>query len=198
MDDISRYLPLSRRERRDENDVTGDWSGHLSSALREFANLVDRLDATEWNGPSLRPRLTVAEVVSAATLALQPREHRTFAVTDRVMAAARLRDLAGAYAASHRRTRVTALTTAIVAVLDIAQATGHSVALDAMATGAVAVARGARAPLGIRSILQDHRFHAVDADWNVGTGEVVDGSAGAIILFLFERAGFPGARTAQA
>ncbi len=189
--DISRYLPLSWRERHDESDVSNDWSASTVEVLLDLAAAIDQLSLHQWSGASLRPAMSVAGEIAVAISELHPRGDRDVEAFDRAQASAELRRLAGEITGSTRPTRIGALTAAVVAAFDLSAATGVPIVVASRSSGAVAVARAARAPLGIRSILRDHRFVALDAEWNVGAGQNVASTANEIVLFLFDRRGMP-------
>jgi hypothetical protein len=191
MAEFSRYLPLSQRDQRDESAVTNNWSGHLATTLIATAAAVRSLDATQWNGSSVRPDVTIAELVSVEIAELSERSSTHDTPASAAHAADILDALASAAAARRRRTKLPALATAVLAAVDLATATGIAIHLDAIATGAVAIARGVRAPVGIREVLKETRFVAVDAEWSVGSGRIQHSTAAAIVLFLFARTGLP-------
>jgi hypothetical protein len=43
------------------------------------------------------------------------------------------------------------------------------------------------------AVVRDRTLAPTDADWRIGRGPELPGSAAAIVLFLFGRAGFPSA-----
>lgn len=193
MADFSRYLPLSNREPRDESAVTNDWSAHLAATLAATAEAVRSLADAQWRGASVQPDVMVADLITTEIGDLTARDHIALVPASPRDAADALDRLAAAARETTRRTRLAALTTAVVAATDLATATGVDIRIDAIATGAVAVARSLRAPIGIRAVLRDNRFVAVDAEWSVGSGPIHSSTAAAILLFLFARTGLPAA-----
>ena len=69
--------------------------------------------------------------------------------------------------------------------------TGRHIAVDPLAGGAVAVARGLSAPVEIRAVVTARTLVATDAAWRVGRGPELPGTAAGIVLFLFGRGGPP-------
>jgi hypothetical protein len=172
MDDFSRYLPLSQRKHRDESDVTGDRTALISSTLQTLAAVVQRLDSEAWE----RVASDVADLSGRPS-------------TSPADAAAALLERADSPV---RRRSNRELESIVVAAYDVARSADIDLALDPLASGAVAVAAAARSGGAIRSILRTSTFVATDADWRVGSGPVVDAPASAIVLFLYGRGDVPG------
>lgn len=64
MSDLSRYLPLSNRPRRDESDVSSSWNAELADVLGSLTTALARLPLEAWATPSRRPALSVHEVIA--------------------------------------------------------------------------------------------------------------------------------------
>lgn len=93
-----------------------------------------------------------------------------------------------ARARQRRRVRVADLGAALVE----AYALGN-VAVDGVTTGAVALARALVVPLPMRAVVRGSTLRATDADWAIGAGPEIPGTARELVLFLYGRAGLPGA-----
>lgn len=114
--------------------------------------------------------------------------------TDRPGVGAARDRLAAAVAAVKpgRRVRVPALGAVLAEALELAALTGSSLAVDSVTSGAVALDRSLRAPLPIRAVVKRRTIRATDAGWEFGNGPELAGTAAAIVLFLYGRAGVPG------
>lgn len=91
-----------------------------------------------------------------------------------------------------RRVRVRALGSVLVEALELSALTGRRLAVDPVTSGAVALDRSLRAPLAIRAVVKNRTLRATDADWEFGNGPELPGTAAALVLFLYGRAGVPG------
>ncbi|WP_411699928.1 hypothetical protein [Conyzicola sp.] len=188
MSDVSRYLPLSQRPRRDESGVTGDWSDRTAAVLTSLAGLVDGLapDARAAVQDDLarlvwRLRSTRRQRAAAAISRRSPR-----AMSDDLPGV--LRSLTADYP---RRRPLGDLAAAVITALDIAEATHTAIDIDPVSLGAVAVARALNAPLPIRAVLRDLTLVAGDGDWSVGRGPESTAAGATIVLFLYGRTGLP-------
>ena len=190
---MASYFPLSNRPRRDEVDVTSNWSRHRGTVLLDLAALLDGLAAEQWRLPALvagtTVRDTVADLVwrSTTTRLSRLRSSRPAGQEPAELAAAVRTVATGDLAAASRR-RLGELGDAVVAAYEIAAATGHPVTVDPVASGAVALARGLSGPVGIRAVTSERTLVATDAEWRVGRGPELEGTAAAIILYMFGRA----------
>ncbi|MCU1406660.1 MAG: hypothetical protein JWQ43_2963 [Glaciihabitans sp.] len=90
----------------------------------------------------------------------------------------------------HRRP-LADLSAVVIGGYDVASSLGLPLVVDAVASGAVALARSLDAPVEVRAVLKDRRMVASDADWSVGQGRELAGSAQAIVLFLAGRGDIP-------
>ena len=213
---MARDLPLSQRPRRDESSVTANWAAHRGAILLETAGMLDELPAHDWGLPALRPDSTVRSVVAELVwLARGTARQRAVAVARRALA-----DRTGFAAASRalvleqsnaepaelvravrglavddlsgRGSRtVASLSPAVVAAFDLSAVTGRDIAVDPLASGAVAVARSLSAPVEIRAVVTARTLVATDAAWRVGRGPELPGTAAGIVLFLFGRGAPP-------
>jgi hypothetical protein len=205
MSDLGKYLPLSSRSRRDESGVSNDWSRFVGPLALSLAELLESRP-TVVDEPSLRPSITIGVLLSEAVEYLETPKLRRAGLRAAIALGARpatpvelppselerrLRSIAiGSLAPSTRR-GIGDLSSLVVASFDIAAATGERLLVDPVASGAVAIARSLTAPVEIRAVLGRRSLEAVDASWKVGRGDVLEGSAAAIVLFLFGRSGLP-------
>lgn len=193
VNDMASYFPLSNRPRRDEADVTNNWSRHRGTVLLDLAALLGALAPEEWELPALvegmTVRDTVAELVwrSGTTRLSRLRSSRPAGQSPSELASA-VHGLATDDLAAASKRRLGELSDAVVAAYEIAAATGHPVSVDAVASGAVALARGLGGPVGIRAITSERTLVATDAEWQVGRGPVIEGTAAGIVLYMFGRA----------
>jgi hypothetical protein len=190
---MASFFPLSNRPRHDESDVTNNWSRHRGTVLLELAALLDGLAAEEWELPALvatsTVRDTVAELVwrSTTTRLSRLRSSRPTGQEPHELAAA-VRRLATDDLAAASKRRLGDLSDAVVAAYEISAATGHPVVVDPVASGAVALARALGGPVGIRALTTERTLVATDAEWRVGRGPELEGTAAAIVLYMFGRA----------
>lgn len=148
----------------------------------------DPRDLAQYLPLSIRPRVDESGVTGdwgprlddlvAAVDALSPAGDR--GAFDDAVAAARRR----------RRVRVADLGAALVAAYEFC---GDRLSVDAVTSGAVCLARSLSAPLPIRAVVRGRTLHATDADWRLGSGPDLAGPARELVLFLYGRAGVPGA-----
>jgi len=192
------YFPLSQRPRRDESSVSNNWARHTGTVLLELTGVLDALEPSDWQTPSLRPALTVRDVVAELVwLASTTRWQRLLtpsarsagepAAVEPAALTARVRELATAALAPSATRTVAHLSHAVVAAYEVARATRHPLAIDPLASGAVALARGLGGPIGARAVTRERTLVATDAEWSVGRGPAIEGTAEAIVLFLFQR-----------
>ncbi|MGV8884060.1 MAG: hypothetical protein ACOH1T_00535 [Microbacteriaceae bacterium] len=216
MDDMAKDLPLSQRQRRDESAVTANWAQHRSTLLYALAEMLDELAPADWELPTLRSdvsvRITVGELVwltsgsarqRAATVARRMLRDRSrpaaasraiaqqFARESPNLLGEKLRVHAARDLSSGAHESIATLTPAVVAAFELSAATGRTITVDPIASGAVAVARSLTAPSAIRAVVTARTFHASDAGWQVGNGPEFVGTAAAIVLFLHGRAPLP-------
>jgi len=154
MSDVSRYLPLSNRERVDEAGVTGDWRAALVEVVRLAAPLARTRDE--------RAAFLVAAGLPAS-------DHPEFAdVADAVLAG--------------RRVRIRSLVTATRALLVLAG--DRPVSLSATTSGAVGLYAVTRMPFERRAAIAGSSLRASDDGWTLGRGAVRAASAREILEFV--------------
>jgi len=186
VNDMSSYFPLSQRPKRDETDVTSNWARHRGTVLLDLAGLLDELTDTEISECALDLAGVVTELEWVSTTSRAGRalrRNRPAATTGQL--GGRVRALSTADLASGAKRSVADLGDAVVAAYRIALATGHPIAVDPVASGAVALARGLGGPVGARAVTRERTLVATDADWRVGRGPELPGTAEAIVLFLY-------------
>ena len=214
MSDLGKYLPLSQRRSADESRVTSNWSRPLGTIVVQIADLLDEMPPERLAEPSMRPGWSIGDVARqlswrlGTSPAVRARMLASVAFARRMTArraalelgresvhtadvATRLRAIAVSAMTAGARSSITDLSEAVVAAYDIVLATGVPLEIDPVASGAVAIARSLTAPLEIRAVLRDKTIVATDADWRIGHGPELPGSAAGIILFLFGRQGLP-------
>lgn len=215
MSDVARFLPLSQQPREDESGVSSNWSPQLSVVLADLARVVDSLSPEELDAPSLQPGYRVRDSLGHLFWRLgSTRRARGVAITKRVLSqrespasarrslsveaahtatapATALRTLAAAASVPSAHSTIGDLSVVVVDALDVARSTGRPLAINGVATGAVALARSLSAPTPIRAVVRQRTLSATDADWTVGTGKELRGTAAAIVLFLWRRADIP-------
>ena len=190
---MASYFPLSQRPRRDETSVSSNWARHSGTVLLELAGLLESLSPTDWQAESLREGVSVRDVVAElvwleTTTALQRRIKRSVPSNDGPDALiTQVRELSTSALAPTATRSIAHLSHAVVAAYEVARATRHPLAIDQLASGAVALARGLSGPVGARAVTRERTLVATDADWTVGRGPAIEGTAEAIVLFLFNR-----------
>ncbi|WP_350347766.1 hypothetical protein ABIQ69_14130 [Agromyces sp. G08B096] len=93
----------------------------------------------------------------------------------------------GAEAAARRKVPVRLLTRAVLDLLALAREASVDVALAPRTGGAVALYLAAKAPTEIKAVTRGHTLRATDADWEFGTGPVLEAPAVEFIEFLAGR-----------
>jgi hypothetical protein len=186
--------------------------------LLETADVLNELPPSSWRNPTLRPDTTVRQVVGELLWLLSStrRERAASAIggffregklpaaaaaarineaaeapPDKLVA--RVRELAADSLTGSATRSMRELATAVVVAYEISEATRSAITVDPIASGAVALARSLSAPLPIRAVVKERSLVATDADWVVGSGSKIEATAGAIVLFLYGRHGFPAA-----
>jgi len=214
LSDFSRHLPLSQRGSGDESTVTNDWRPLTGECLLAVCALLEGVTDEHWDAPGLRAGWRVRDVAAdlvwrldSGTLDRVRGALRTiFAgrgspASGRRIIAARLGD-----SDPHellRRLRATAadrlarrgphgvggLRAVVVDGYDLARSLGHPVVFPSSATGAVALASALAASTPIKAVARGRALRATDAEWSVGRGPELTGTAESIILFLAGRSG---------
>ena len=214
MADLSKYLPLSQRRVGDESGANSNWRAYLVSTLTATADLLAELSDEQWETPSLCAGWRVRDVaghvvwrvgssnrqlVSTAARAylghfINP--NRAIDVLSRAAAeappadlVAQIRQIAADKAAGRGRHGITELTEAVVHGLDLAHPLGLKLPVAPPVSGAVALRQSLIAPTEIKAILRARTLVATDANWRVGRGPELLGTAEAHLLFLFGRPG---------
>ena len=204
MTDLSRFLPLSNRERVDERDVSRNWSRATSGLLLGLSAALDARPEL-LGSPTLRSAVSVEQALRELLTQLQSsrlqraaaRLGRSNAVAERLAAldkAALLEALHAeglARAGATARTSVRELGAVLVLALELRAALGLPVEVDPFVSGAVALDLAVRAPAPRRAVLQARTLVAVDGEWQVGRGAELQGTAAAIVLFLAGLGGVP-------
>jgi len=216
MADFARYLPLSQRRAADDSRANSHWGAHIAASLTATADLLDSLRPEQWAAPSLCGRWTVRDVAGHLVwrLGSSNRElartlsnawvghfwnpHRAVDVLSRGEAealphalTAQIRLIALERAAGRGRTGIIELSEAVVHGYDLSYPLGLHPNVLPMASGAVALRRSLIAPTEIKAVLRARTLVATDADWRIGHGPDLPGTAEAIVLFLYGRAGLP-------
>ena len=216
MAEFARLLPLSLRSVGNESGVNARWSGHLAATLTAIADLLAGLTPEQWEVESLCAGWRVRDVaghlvwrlgssrrqlLGSAARAYLGHHLRPAKAIDAVSRAAaeaepaalvaRLREIAAERAAGVGRGGIIELTEAVVHGLDVAGPLGLPLPIHATAGGAVALRRSLIAPTEIKAVLRIRRLEATDADWSVGHGTPLPGTARELLLFLFGRGPLP-------
>lgn len=216
MADFAKYLPLSQRAAHDESGANSDWHGHLAVTLTATAGLLASLSPHQWDSPSQCAGWRVRDVAGHLVWRLGSSNRELFGsaaqayfghfvnpkraidVLSRAAAeaepaelVARIRRIAAEKAAGHGRHGIAELTEAVVHGYDIAHPLGLRLPVAPTASGAVALRRSLIAPTEIKAVLKVRTLVATDADWRVGHGPALPGTAEEFLLFLFGRGGLP-------
>ena len=208
MNDLSGYFPLSQRPKRDETGVTNNWAKARGTILLELAGILGELSPADWELPGLPPgwsiRDAVGELVWLAGTGWASRASQTwgrsltewrpqaavvesFAREQQGDLAARVHGIATDDLAPGAKRSVRELSPAVVAAFELSTVLGRPVTIDPIASGAVALARGLGGPVEVRAVTSARTLVATDADWRVGRGPELPGTASALVLFLFGR-----------
>ena len=190
---MASYFPLSNRPRRDETDVTSNWARHRGTVLLDLAGALETLSAEEWELPALRADTTVRSVIAelvwrSTTTRWQRLRSTPAAVPSSAELVQAVRTIATADLAAAAKRTPAELGDAVVAAFELTAVTGAAVTVDPVASGSVALARAVSGPIGIRSVMNERTLRATDADWQVGRGQEIAGSAAAIVLYMYGRA----------
>ncbi|MCX7521226.1 maleylpyruvate isomerase family mycothiol-dependent enzyme [Microbacterium sp. STN6] len=216
MSDYAKHLPLSLRPRVDETGVSAHWDTAMGDTLEAIATMLERLSPEQWESPSLCEGWRVRDVaghivwrVGASTgdmlrdgFSLWPRKHLNpmramdelslkQAEADYASIVNRIRAIAVARRSGEGRRGITELTEVVVHGFDMASPLGIDLGVDGTVTGAVALRRSLLLPAGVRQVIRRRTLNATDAGWQLGRGPQIDGTAEAIVLFLFGRAALP-------
>ena len=214
MSEFADYLPLSQRGAFDESQVSGDWRPVTAQCLFRLVDLLQTLDLTAWENPSLRAGWRVRDVIAELLwrcdsrswelglerfraafrdpLTLDPDIIRLASVAPSELIE-RVRGLSIQRANRVGRRGIVDLSDVVSRSYEVARSCGRDLDLPAIATGAVCLARILTAPLPIRAALAGRSLEATDVGWTVGRGIALSAPAEQHVLFLFgQRALFPG------
>ncbi|KQV05186.1 maleylpyruvate isomerase family mycothiol-dependent enzyme [Leifsonia sp. Root112D2] len=222
MAEFAKYLPLSQRPRVDETGVSSHWDAAIGGILVRLAGMLEGLTPEQWESPSLCEGWRVRDVaghlvwrVGSSTGQMLKTGLREYVGTHvnpmRAMdvlslraaeasyatLVAQLRHIAALKLAGTGRLGLGELTEVVVHGFDMAQPLGIDLAIDGTVTGAVALGRTMILPLEKKEVLRRRTLVATDADWKLGRGPEIHGSAEAIVLFLFGRGPLPAASVVE-
>jgi uncharacterized protein (TIGR03083 family) len=214
MSDFSRYLPLSQRGSGDESTVSNDWRPLTGECMLLVCALFDGVGDEQWDTTTLRAGWRVRDVAAdlawrldSGPLARARRAIRAVIVGRgssasgrRIIAAQlgesdprelleRLRAIAADRLSLRGPHGVAGLSAVVVDGYDLARSLGRPLAFPSTATGAVALASALTASTPIKAVARGRALRATDADWTVGRGPELTGTAESIILFLAGRSG---------
>lgn len=189
--DLSRFLPLSNRARTDEAEVTSNWARRLGEVLLQVSEALEAMPPEGWTTATLTADVRSMTRSIATRLARSRAERRVVAAERDAELILRLRRLALERLSGRPRTRVGVLGACLADAWEISAALRHPITVDATASGAVVLARLLSAPLPLRAVVRDRTLTATDAGWEVGRGPELRGTAAALVLFLYGRAGLP-------
>lgn len=218
MSDVAKHLPLSQRPGVDESTVSADWRPLMAECLTMITNLLETLAPDDWDRDSLCTGWQTRDVaghliwrlgssrtgiiVSGVHTVLRERmsplrlvdvEARRAGSAAPAQLVRSLRGIASARAAGTGRKGVGELAEIVVHGFDISRALNRQIAFPPRATGAVALAKILTAPPAIKAVVRHRTLRASDAGWEIGHGASIAAPAEALILFLYGRAGMPGA-----
>lgn len=216
MANFAENLPLSNRPSVDETGANSNWSGHLSVTLTAIADVLNTLAPEQWEVQSRCAGWRVRDVAGHLVWRMGSTNRELFAsmvraswghslnpntAVDALSRAAaeaepaelvqRIRQIAADRAAGRGRHGVSELTEAVVHGYDLAEPLGIVLPIAPAASGAVALRRSLIAPTEIKAVLRSRTLVATDANWQVGRGLPLPGTAETIVLFLFGRGGLP-------
>jgi uncharacterized protein (TIGR03083 family) len=188
-----------------------NWSIEITDILVQTAGYLEGLEPEAWDSPSLCEGWRIRDVAghllwrvgsSAADMIrtaapLLPADPNPMHAMDRLSLEAgtatpaeivrRLRRIAAMKLAGEGRTGITELSEALVHTYDMAQPLGVPLAIEAGVTEAVARFRARLLPLPLAVVLENRTLVAADAGWSIGSGPAIEGTARAIVLYLFGR-----------
>lgn len=189
--ELATYLPLSQRPRVDESDVTGDWAPRLGVLLARVAELLESTPV--WSDDLRRGARAIAVVLAPRGGRREAGEADDAATLARLRDAATTSAAAGASAGRRRRTRIGTLGRVLVEAYALADLTGRTLEVDPTTSAAVALARSLVTPFPQRVVARSRTLVADDAEWRIGAGPELHGTARQHVLFLYGRGPLPGA-----
>lgn len=188
------------------------WGSEIADILVQTAGLLEGLKPEQWNTPSLCPDWTVRDAaghivwrIGTSTRQMLAEGGRAYfgrhlnpmrVIDDLSNSQAQaspetlireMRHIAALKLGGDGRTGLTELTEALVHGYDIAWPLGISLEIEPRVSAAVAARRQLTLPLQARHVVGNRTLVAIDADWRIGRGAEITGSAEAIVLFLFGR-----------
>lgn len=193
MSDVWQQLPFSqRRAGADESSVSNDWRPHTARALTALADLLDAMPTGLWDSPTLTPHRsgtapTVEQTAADLARALAPHrplQTRPAPPAGRSAIIAALRAAAQGFAEGRGRKGLRALTIVAQHAYDITVPLDLPDPIEPRASGAVALGLAATAPTPLRAVITGRSLVADDADWLIGAGRGIRGSAGQLVSWL--------------
>lgn len=188
----------------------------VGEVLVHVAGLLEELTAEQWESPSLCEGWRVRDVAGHIIWRIgnsaggMLRDARTALFVEHISPrhimdelslragegdyeeiVRRIRSIAAARLAGVGRTGIGDLIESVVHGFDIAQPLGIDLAIDQAITDSVAARSTLLAGSKVRSVLRERTLVASDAGWRIGHGPELEGTAEAIVLFLFGRRALP-------
>lgn len=189
------------------------WGSEIADTLVQVSGVLESLPPDRWNEQSLCELWRVRDVAghlvwrlgssttellrsAAGAVLADPGRSPMRAIGDVSVATAsadpeelvrRIRRIAALKLGGNGRTGVSELAEAVVHGYDITNPLGVRMQLEPRVTEAVARSRLPLLPLSARIVVARRSLVAIDDGWSVGTGPAIEGSAEAIVLYLFGR-----------
>ncbi len=194
-----------------EGVVQRNWAIEITDILVQTAGMLEDLAPERWDAPSLctdwrirdvaghiiwRVGNSYAEMLRSAGPRL-PRTPNPMRAMDELSVETanaspaelvrQLRKVAARKLAGVGRLGITELTEVLVHAYDMAQPLGVPLAIEPRVSYAVAASRVRLLPVELAVVVANRTLVATDADWSVGTGPEIEGTAEAIVLYLHGR-----------
>ncbi|MCI2957510.1 hypothetical protein MN032_07395 [Agromyces atrinae] len=169
MADFLNDLPLSSRRRRDESTV-GDRRAQVDALVQTARELIDSAPLAQ------RESLATAFLTSAGL------------EVDALVAGHSPR-------ATTHEPSIRDLDRTLYTLLDLAEALDTDPEIDGLTTGAVALYRSGRVRYPQKAVVHGSTLRATDADWQIGYGPVLEGTALEIVRFFDGRGTWPAGTT---
>lgn len=189
------------------------WGSEIADTLVQVSGVLESLPPDRWSEQSLCELWRVRDVAghlvwrlgssttellrsAAGAVLADPGRSPMRAIGDVSVATAsadpeelvrRIRRIAALKLGGNGRTGVSELAEAVVHGYDITNPLGVRMQLEPRVTEAVARSRLPLLPLSARIVVARRSLVAIDDGWSVGTGPAIEGSAEAIVLYLFGR-----------
>lgn len=193
--------------------MRGGFGDQIADTLVQLADVLEGLQPDEWGTQSLCARWSVRDVVGhlvwrvGSTYAAMARTAAPMlaltrpsldSITDAVSRQEgeastpddlvhRLRHIAALRRAGIGRTGMTDLVETVVHSFDIVQPLGTPIEVDPDATRRVALRGLLMASADRRLVVGHHTLWASDAGWALGRGDIIEGSAQGIVLYVYGR-----------